>query len=62
MNIHEYPDELDFADPDADANERHPLLALSSIYLDAGLPLAAAAQAALADFGSLFDEATLCAL
>ncbi len=62
MNIHEDPDEFDFAEPPIDASERHPLLALSGIYLDTGMPLAAAAQAALADFESLFDEATLCTL
>ena len=61
MNIHEDPDEFDFAEPSADAGERHPLLALSGVYLEAGLPLEAAAQAALADFGNLFDEPTLCA-
>ena len=62
MNIHEDPDEFDCAEPPADANARHPLLALSGVYLDAGLPLAAAAQAALADFENLFDEAALCAI
>ena len=61
MNIHEDPDEFDFAEPNADAEEQYPLLALSGVYLEAGLPLDAAAQAALADFESLFDEATLCA-
>ena len=62
MNIHEYPDEFDFAEPSDHAEVRHPLLALSGVYLEAGLPLEAAAQAALADFGSLFDEPALCAL
>ena len=60
MNIHEKRDELDFAEPRADA-DRHPVTILSGIYLDAGLPLEAAAQAAIADYESLFDEMTLCA-
>ena len=62
MNIHEYPDEFDFAESSAESDERHPVTILSRIYLDAGLPLEAAAQAAIADYESIFDEATACAL
>lgn len=61
MNIHEKPDELDFAEARTDTNKPHPVTILSGIYLDAGLPLEAAAQAAIADYESLFDEMTLCA-
>ena len=61
MNIHEYAGESDFAGPRADAGERHPVTLLSRIYLEAGLPLEAAAQAAIADYESFFEEATLCA-
>ena len=61
MNIHEYLGDLDFAEPRADANKPHPVTILRGIYLDAGLPLEAAAQAAIADYESLFDEMTLCA-
>ena len=61
MNIHENPGEFDFAKWSADADERHPITILSAIYLDAGLPLEAAAQAAIADYESLFDAAALCA-
>ena len=61
MNIHENPGEFDFAKPSADFKERHPVSILSGIYLEAGLPLEAAAQAAIADYESLFDDATLCA-
>ncbi len=61
MNIHEKPDELDFAEARADTNKSHPVTILSGIYLDAGLPLEAAAQAAIADYESLFEETSLCA-
>ena len=61
MNIHENPDAPGFAEPRADAGERHPITILSGIYLEAGLPLEAAAQAAIADYESIFDEAALCA-
>ena len=61
MNIHENPGEFDFATPNADFEDRHPVTILSGIYLDAGLPLEAAAQAAIADYESLFDETALCA-
>ena len=40
---------------------RHPIAILSSIYLEAGLPLEAAAQSAIADFECIFDEPALCA-
>lgn len=61
MKIHEYPGDFDFAEPRPDANKLHPVTLLSGIYLDAGLPLEAAAQAAIADYENLFDEASLCA-
>ena len=59
MNIHETFNEPDSGEPRADAGERHPIAILSGVYLDAGLPLEAAAQAAIADYESLFDKAAL---
>ena len=41
-------------------NQRHGITLLSSIYLEAGLPLDLAIQAAAADCG-LFEEELLCA-
>lgn len=38
--------------------ERHPVIVLSGIYLDAGLPLEAAVRSALADY-ECYDEETL---
>jgi hypothetical protein len=49
----------DETDPDLHPDERHALGVLSSIYLDAGLPLYAAVKAALADYAT-FDETALC--
>ena len=54
-----YTDTSQPADPD----DRHPITVLSNIYLEIGLPLHAAVQAAIADFETIFneDEADLCA-
>jgi hypothetical protein len=51
----------DGTEPDLPPDERRAVSVLSSIYLDAGLPLYAAVRAALADYES-FDETTLCLL
>ena len=48
-------------EPPADPDGRHPITILSQIYLEIGLPLHAAVQAAIADYESIFDEADLCA-
>ena len=48
-------------DPPEEYDERHPIALLSSIYLEAGLPLEAAAQSAIADYEHIFDEPALCA-
>ena len=50
--------------PPADPDERHPITVLSNLYLEIGLPLHAAVQAALADFETIFDEdeAGLCTI
>jgi hypothetical protein len=45
-----------------DPDEPHPITLLSSIYLELGLPLEAAAQSAIADYESIFDHADLCAV
>ena len=46
-------------EPDLQPDERPAVRILSSIYLDAGLPLYAAVKAALADYES-FDETAPC--
>ena len=47
--------------PPADPDGRHPITILSRIYLEIGLPLHAAVQAAVADYENFFDNAVLCA-
>ena len=42
--------------PPAEPDERHPITVLSNLYLEIGLPLQAAAQSAIADYESIFDE------
>ena len=49
----------DEAEPDFPPDQSHAVRILSSIYLDAGLPLYAAVRAALADYAA-FDETNLC--
>lgn len=46
-------------DPPANPDRGHPITILSQIYLEIGLPLHAAVQAAIADYNSIFDEAVL---
>ena len=48
-------------EPPEEYDERNPIAILSSIYLEAGLPLEAAAKSAIADYESIFDEPALCA-
>ena len=61
MNTQENLNDRDFSDARADANRPHPVTILSAAYLNAGLPLEAAAQAAIADYEDLFTETALCA-
>lgn len=49
----------DNAAPPADPDGRHPITILSQIYLEIGLPLHAAVEAAIADYHSIFDEPAL---
>ena len=48
--------------PPADPDERHPITVLSNLYLEIGLPLQAAAQSAIADYESIFEEDDSCQL
>ena len=50
----------DETEPDLPLPERHIVSVLSGIYLDAGLPLYAAVQAAIADYECSFAEPSLC--
>ena len=47
-----------------DPDDRHPITALSNLYLEIGLPLEAAVQSAIADFETMQESETagLCAI
>ena len=50
----------DETDPDLPPAERHVVSVLSGIYLDVGLPLSAAVQAAIADYECSYSETAPC--
>jgi len=58
--MHHEVETLENEAPDLHANLRHGLTLLSSIYLEAGLPLDLAIEAAAADY-ALFEEELPCA-
>jgi len=58
--MHHEIETLELETHDLHASHRHGLTALSNIYLEAGLPLDLAIEAAAADY-ALFEEELLCA-
>jgi len=50
----------DETEPDFPPDERHVVSVLSGVYLEVGLPLYAAVQAAIADYECSFSDAPLC--
>jgi hypothetical protein len=59
-HMHHEPETPETETPDLHANPRRGLTLLSSIYLEAGLPLDLAIQSAAADY-ALFEEELFCA-
>jgi hypothetical protein len=59
-HMHHELETLELETHDLHASHHHGLTALSSIYLEAGLPLDLAVEAAAADY-ALFEEELLCA-
>jgi hypothetical protein len=59
-HMHHEIETLELETHDLHASHHHGLTALSSIYLEAGLPLDLAVEAAAADY-ALFEEELLCA-
>ena len=59
-HMHHETETLENEAPDHHANSRHGITLLSNLYLNAGLPLDLAIEAAAADY-ALFEEELLCA-